>query len=130
MRKRLFFATFFMLCTSCGPDETISAYANPLSIYVLQSLNGEPIAARADISFPEKGTVSGNGPCNVFQATQSAPYPWLALGPIAATRRACPDLALESAYFQALEAVTLVEVSGPFLLLTNTDGLELVFQSE
>lgn len=130
MTHRLLFTALLYVCVGCGPDETISGYADPQAIYVLKSVDGAAFEATADIAFPEEGTVIGNGPCNSFRASQSAPYPWFDLGPIAATRRACPDLAQEQTYFEALETVTLVEVSGTALLLTNTDGAELVFHSD
>lgn len=130
MTQRLIFAALLYVCVGCGPDETVSGYANPQAIYVLKSINGTAFDAPASIAFPEQGTVIGNGPCNSFQASQSVPYPWFDLGAIAATRRACPDLAREQTYFEALATTTLVEVSGPTLLLTNTDGAELVFQAD
>lgn len=130
MKHRPILAAFFAICTGCGPDETISGYANRSAVYELQSINGTPVTTSATISFPGEGTVSGNGPCNQYRAEQSAPYPWFELGPIAATRRACPDLAKEQAFFEALATMTIAEVSGPFLLLTNETGAELAFQSD
>lgn len=130
MIRRLFFVAFLNVCASCGPDETISGYADRAANYRLLSINGAPFAPSATISFPDEGRVTGAGPCNQFQAEQSVPYPWFALGPIAATRRACPDLAAEQQFFDALAKMTLVEVSGPVLLLTNDAGDELAFQSD
>ncbi|MEL6639928.1 MAG: META domain-containing protein [Pseudomonadota bacterium] len=130
MNRRPLFAALLCACVACGPDETISGYANPQAVYGLRSVDGEEFAARATIAFPKEGEVTGTGPCNGFRSTQSAPYPWFALGPIAATRRACADLALEQTYFDALASMTLAEVSGPVLLLSNTDGRELVFQAD
>ncbi|MEL6572337.1 MAG: META domain-containing protein [Pseudomonadota bacterium] len=123
-------AAILALCMSCGPDETISGYAETSAIYRLESINGAPAPAFATISFPGEGTVSGSGPCNQYQAKQSAPYPWFELGPIAATRRACPDLAEEQIFFNVLATMTIAEVSGPFLLLTNENGDALAFQSD
>ena len=47
---------------------------------------------------------------------------------VAATKRACPDLAAENAYFTALQSMTLSEVLGNVLILSNDAGDEMVFR--
>ena len=116
------------LTLGCG-DETISGYAERTAVYSLTELDGAPYAATATISFPEPGRAAGEGPCNTWFATQSAPYPWIELGPIGATRRACPELEDETRFFEALSQVSLAEVLGPVLILTTEDGAELVFEA-
>jgi heat shock protein HslJ len=71
----------------------------------------------------------GQGPCNAFSASQTAPYPWFATGPLAATKRACPDLSAESAYFTALQEMTQVEILDDTMLLSNDAGREMLFKS-
>lgn len=110
-------------------DETISGFAGPGAVYRLEELNGVRFTALATISFPEKGRAGGQGPCNAWSAGQNAPYPWFELGPIAATRRACPDLAREAAFFDALSAARFAEVSGGVLILSNEAGGEMVFRA-
>jgi len=111
-------------------DETISGYADPVVSYRLEAINDAPFDARATISFPAEGRIEGNGPCNTYSTTQSAPYPWFETGPIAATKRACPDLALESEFFAALPRMTLIEVAGEVLLLTNDAGEVMAFRAQ
>ncbi|RVT82296.1 META domain-containing protein [Rhodobacteraceae bacterium CCMM004] len=113
---------------ACTPDETISAYADPGAVYRLIEVDGAPAGMQATLSFPAPGAVRGTGPCNAFTAAQGVPYPWIDVGPIAATRRACPDLAAETAYFAALEAATLAEVQGGTLILSDATGPRLVFR--
>ena len=117
------------LATGCS-DETISGYADREAVYRLVELNGAPFPARATIAFPEPGRAAGEGPCNVWSAAQTVPYPWIELGPIAATRRACPELEAEVAFFAALSEATLAEVSGEVLILSSDDGLQMVFRAE
>ena len=112
---------------SCG-DETISGYTDRGAVFQLRELDGAHYPARATLSFPEEGQVAGEGPCNSFRASQSAPYPWFAPGPIAATRRACPDLEAESRFFAALSEMTLIEAQGDTVILTNEAGREMVFR--
>ena len=111
---------------SCA-DETISGYADPKATYRLQELSGEIFAARATISFPEEGQVKGNAPCNTWSAQQSAPYPWIEISQIQVTRRACTALADEQRFFDALQKVTLAEVQGELLILSNDTGAMMVF---
>lgn len=118
------------LLAACQPDETVTKYLQGSETFVLQSINGTPFGAVATIHLGEAGKVSGQAPCNSYFAEQSAPYPWFELGAIAATKRACPDLDAEQTFFDALATASLVEVSGPILILTNDQDLEMVFQAE
>ncbi|MEM9342924.1 MAG: META domain-containing protein [Pseudomonadota bacterium] len=111
-------------------DETISGYAEPTVTYRLVEIDGAAFAASATISFPDEGKIAGSGPCNTYSATQSAPYPWFAVGPIAATKRVCPELEAEAAFFTALSEMSLSEVAGPVLILSNDAGREMVFQAD
>ena len=115
------------LTLGCG-DETISGYADRTAVYNLIELGGAPFTATATIAFPEPGRAAGEGPCNTWFASQSAPYPWIEFGPIGATRRACPELEAEARFFEALSQVSLAEVLGPVLILTTEAGEELVFE--
>ena len=113
---------------SCA-DETISGYADRSAVYQLSDIGGVPYKARATITFPEEGRATGEGPCNAWNAMQSAPYPWIDLGPIAATKRACPELGQEAVFFEALAKATLAEIQGNILILTDEDGREMTFVS-
>lgn len=115
-----------LLLSACFADETVSRYGGD-RLWTLTELDGKPFTARTTIRFGEDGKVSGQAPCNRYFGTQTAPYPWLELGPIGATKMACPDLAEEAAYFDALAAITLVEVSGDVMILSNEDGRKMVF---
>ena len=84
-------------------------------------------AHRATIQFPAAGVVLGEGPCNSFSGRQTLPYPWLSIENIVSTRRACPDLSVESEYFMALGQMTLAEVAGDTLILSTAEGREMVF---
>lgn len=128
MKPAILLASFVGL-TACVGDETIARYAVPGAEYELVDVDGAAFGPRATITFPEAGRVVGQGPCNRYSAPQSEVYPWFNLGPIAATRMACPDLAAEAAFFDALAAMTLAEVAGNTLILTAPDGREMVFRA-
>lgn len=129
MIKLIFPTLAFLILGACGPDETISGYADRDAIYHLVSMNNQPFIGHATIAFPKEGTAVGDGPCNSYSASQNTYYPWFELGPIAATRAACPDLDQEVAFFEALGAMSFSEVSGKILLLTGEAGRELTFEA-
>ena len=108
-------------------DETISGQVAETETFTLTSINGENEPAPVTLRFPAKGEVAGQAPCNGYTASQRAPLPWFEVGPIAATRRACPDLAFETRYFEALRAMTLIERQGAVLILSNDAGQTLTF---
>lgn len=113
----------------CRADETVTAYGGADKLWVLESLDGKPYRDRATLEFPEPGQISGRAPCNSFSAAQTAPYPWIEIGPIAATRKACPALAAESAFLTALSEMTLVEVLGDTMILSNDAGRQMIFKA-
>lgn len=115
---------------ACQPDETLARYAGEGSTWRLSEIGGAPARARATLTFTEPGALAGEAPCNAYRAAITAPYPWFELGPLAVTRRACPDLAAETAYLNALAKMTLAEVSGDTLILSNDDGDQIIFRRQ
>lgn len=113
----------------CSGDETVSGYGAGNVVWKLLDLDGAPFDARATLEFPEEGKLAGDAPCNRYFGTQSAPYPWFKLEQVGATRMACPDLDKETVFLDALQAMTLAEVAGDTLLLSNDDGREMLFQT-
>lgn len=112
----------------CKKDETLSGYGAAEATWELAELDGAPFQARATLTFPEEGKLAGQAPCNRYFADQMAPYPWFKSGPIGATRMACPEMDAEQVFFDSLGAMTLSEVSGDTLILSNDDGREMVFK--
>lgn len=120
---------FVLLTSACQADETVTAYLTGPSVFNVVSIDGAPFAANAIIDLSEAGHIAGTAPCNQYSAEQKAVYPWFEAGMIIATRMACPDLDAESLYLTALSEMTLSEVAGDILILSNTDGREMVFQA-
>lgn len=112
---------------TCAGDESIAGYVDPSAEYHLVKIDGEAINLRATITFPSAGEVVCQAPCNRYFATQTVPYPWFSLDGIGATRMACPEMVAETAFFEALDDMTLSEASGDTLILSNSDGRQMVF---
>lgn len=78
----------------------------------------------------ENGQISGVGACNRLSGTyQSDEKRSLKIGPLAATRMACPDLKREQAFIEALESATHYDMDGPMLLILSDGELRAVFQA-
>ena len=60
----------------------------------------------------------------------TTPYPWFGATQVASTKMACPDLAAETKFFEALAAMTLSEVLGGVMILSNDKGREMVFKAD
>lgn len=113
--------------SGCVGDETVARYGAAGGVWQLSEIDGRPFAARATLSFPEPGRVAGEAPCNLYSGAMTAPYPWFEAGALAVTRRACPEMAAEARFFDALGRVTLAEVQGDVLILSDPAGPEMVF---
>ncbi len=122
-------ALAFVVLAGCAVpmSETINGVI-PDSTWVLRQMNGEQVQGVITLTFAEDDQITGQAPCNRYATRQSAPLPWFQLGPIAATKRACPLLELEIQYFRALEAMTLAEASEDLLILSNDADQSLVFE--
>ncbi|MGX0877017.1 heat shock protein HslJ [Roseovarius sp. MBR-154] len=110
-------------------DETISGHGGGGATWVLHSIDGTPFTARVTLSFPQEGSLAGEAPCNRYSGAQTLPYPWFRAEALGTTKRTCPDLEAETRYLRTLAAMTLVEVAGDTLLLTNEAGREMVFRA-
>jgi heat shock protein HslJ len=127
---KYFTPAFLIGLAACQADETLTGYGAADKTWVLNTIDGAAFTARATISFPAEGSVTGQAPCNSFAAEQTAPYPWFSLSAARATRMACAELDQEQAFFTALSSMTLVEISGDVLILSNDVGGEMVFNAE
>ena len=119
----------FSPLTACKYDETISGYTKASTVWTLVELDGNPFTAHATISFPSKGKVTGQAPCNSYSGIQSVPLPWFKVDQITATEMACPDLDVEQEFFEALSAMSLGETLGGTMILSNESGREMVFKT-
>lgn len=120
---------FVVLTSACQADETVTAYLEGSRAFRLVTLDGTPFEAQATIDLSVAGRLRGDAPRNSYSAAQMAVYPWFETGAIITTRMACPDLDAETAFLAALSAMTLSEVAGATLILSNTEGGEMVFQA-
>lgn len=129
MKCLITLAILLVALAACRKDETVRAYGGGDRTWTLKILNDAPFPATATLTFPKTGEIAGQGPCNRYFGAMTVPYPWFEAGPIGSTRMACPDLKVETVFLEALQAATLSEVLGDVMILSNTDGLEMVFNA-
>ncbi len=115
---------------ACRADETVGGYGGAEQIWILEEINGEAFEADANLHFPEPGKIAGQAPCNRYFGAMTAPYPWFEAKNIASTRMACPALDAEVKFLKSLAEMSLSEVSGGTLLLSNDAGSTMVFKAE
>lgn len=128
MLKFALIVGFFGL-SQCNKDETIAAYGAADQVWTLVELDGSAFTARATLTFPEPGKIAGQAPCNSYHGKMDAPYPWFDAEQMITTRMACPDLQAETAFMAALSEMSLSEVSGDTMILTNDAGREMLFKA-
>lgn len=119
--------TLVLAAGACNAEDDMTGLPEAGSAWTLARLDGAAFGARATLTFPEPGQVAGEAPCNSYGGAQLESLPAFRLGPLRATRRACPALADESAYFAALAAMMHAEVQGDTLILSSPDGREMAF---
>jgi heat shock protein HslJ len=84
--------------------------------------------------FGEDGTVTGTGGCNRYNGPFTAEGETIAVGPLATTRRACPEPAgvdaQEAAFVSAVERATRYTIDGTTLELRDDEGaLQVSFEA-
>ncbi len=114
--------------SACLQDETVAAFDDD-QIWTLQEPDNSLFEATASLSFKDDGKVTGQAPCNTFFTEQTKPYPWIGFGPIGTTRMICTDIEAEKRFLSALMEMTLVEVSGEVMILSNDAGRQMLFKA-
>jgi len=100
---------------------TTGAFSPSGSEWLLEDLGGSGVLdqVQATLTFPEAGKVAGNGSCNRFFGPAKIRGDAIKLGPLGATRMACPEAAMnqETKYLQPLQAAERFEWKDPYLLV-------------
>lgn len=121
MRVSLLSLAVLAACVSPVQSDEISGID-----WHLVGLEGQEVAWDASLRF-DGDKVTGKAPCNRFFGTYTTPLPEVSLGPMGATRMACPDLDGEAVFFAALEAMQRAEVDQGHLYLTGPEGRIMEF---
>jgi len=94
--------------------------------WLLRTVNGQPVTARATLAFEAGGRFGGRAACNSYGGDVGVFEDFtIDFAPPFSTRRACPQLSEEQAYFAALDAATDFRPGreGDTLALLGADGM-------
>ena len=128
MMMRFAYAAFpLMLLAACQPSEDAAAAPSLAQDWKLVGFSEGAVPPRVTMDLREPGRAAGQGPCNRWFGEVQGSFPEFRLPMVASTQMACPDLAAEAAFHQALGRVTAAELAGGQLLLTGPKGLRLTF---
>jgi putative lipoprotein len=93
------------------------------------SIGDEPVDADTMLTlrFEVDGKIGGHGGCNLFFASYTTSQAGIDIGPIGATRMACPEpqMTLEQKLFDALDNTSAVELRDSRLHLVDSTGATL-----
>jgi heat shock protein HslJ len=113
MRKPFVLVIIFIwFMVSCDSQKKLAQEQDPAALYArswkLIELDGTPIGATNKephmILQPAENRVSGNGGCNSFFGTFEHPaFSRIKFSAIGSTKMACPNMEVETRFFQALE---------------------------
>jgi heat shock protein HslJ len=124
MRKRV--AVLLVLAAACRGSMRKQSRSLERTAWVAQDVDGHGVVARVQstIAFGGDGQANGNGGCNRYRTTATLGKDTIALGPIAATRMACPPpiMEQEQRFLAALATVRRYEIDRGMLVLRDQDG--------
>lgn len=143
IKYRLFLVVALFAAQGCEPDrqDTATAPAIPAAsgesmkpdvtltntYWKLVELNGGAVVPGEDrelqMTLRGDDQVGGYAGCNQFTGSVTVTGDGLSFGPIASTRRMCPDvMQQEDAFLQALESAHRFSISGEDLAIENANG--------
>jgi len=98
--------------------------------WIAEEINGAPSGEKVVswLKLGDEGRAQGQGGCNSYTGTYKLEDGVLTFGPLASTRRACPEpqMSQEERFFAALGAVKAVRIEDGKLVLADLQGHPLV----
>jgi heat shock protein HslJ len=105
-----------------------SARVDLIGVWLLEDLGGRGVMdiVQTTIEFDADGGVRGSGGCNRFTGSYTFTDGVLELGPLASTKRLCPEAVMnqEDGFHRALGSIGRVEMDGPSLLI-HVEGFDM-----
>ncbi|MER2507960.1 META domain-containing protein [Amaricoccus sp.] len=128
-----FVAPFALLglaaCVMPAPETEVPEgnWLLPGTTWKLVELGGAPYTASTTATLTEDGRVTGQAPCNAFNANYVGRWPDLSFETVATTRAICPQIEEERLFLSVMDQVNHAELLTDSLLLTGPDGASLRF---
>lgn len=116
-----------------APEAQVEALTDPALLaatWIAEEINGAPSAEKVVswMKLTAEGRAQGQGGCNSFSGSYKLDGGTLSFGPVASTRRACPEtqMSQEDRFFATLGAVKSGRIEDGKLVLTDLEGNALV----
>ena len=103
-----------------------AALAGDAALWALATVDGAAPGYTATLDLTQDGRLTGHAPCNSYFAEMTLQGEALDLGPIGATKMACPEMKGESDYFALLGQMDSLIRTEDALTLRGA-GHEMVF---
>lgn len=126
MKMRFALAALPLLLAACQPAPVVQQ-PDLAQEWKLVGFSAGALPPRVTMDLREPGRAAGQGPCNRWFGEVQGSFPAFRLPMVATTQMACPDLAAEGRFHDALGRVTAAELVGSQLVLTGPKGLRLTF---
>lgn len=124
------FLSAVALCAAAASvqaEAIASPFSQPDQVWQLATLRGVDFPKDSTLEFGEDNRVAGKALCNRFMGQADWTPERLSFGPMGTTMMACPDLDQERLVLQALAEVTKGGIVGGQLVLTLSDGSQMVY---
>ena len=106
--KPIWAGLVLLILSGCLKDESVSGQTDSDEIWHLVAVNGSKTDGNYTLQFPERGKLSGAGPCNDYQAQQTAPLPWFEVKNLKDTGKSCDQIGSEKNYLETLTRMTFL----------------------
>jgi heat shock protein HslJ len=124
--RPLFLAVMVTACAKAEPPGPLPAGLAGTD-WTAKTVAGEPVPkdVAVTIQFADAGRISGRSGCNRYAGEVRVVGDTLEIGPLASTRMACPppQMAVETAFLQALEAAERFARDNMALVLHSAGGI-------
>lgn len=127
-----FFGFLPMLCLALLGAACVQATPYPLDaipegrVWHVVQIAGKPVPTEVTITRLKEGVLGGMAGCNRYTMRIGESQTELFPGPVATTKMACPHLATESAFVQAMGRIKALRVEAGALLLLDAEGAVLL----
>lgn len=124
----VFVAMFLM---GCGSSEVVKKTLDMNAWEIVQigakSLEGMDSDQLPTMMFDlVKGQVSGSTGCNSYSGSFSSDEFGVEMGETAVTKKACPDMATETMFLEALGNVARIDLGDDMIRMFNASGVEVL----
>jgi len=109
-------------------DETLAAYAERDVAYRLEPAEDAPAVGTLTLRFPKVRSVEVRTHCASYHAALTVPYPWFRTARWQVADRHCDPGSQDLLFRDALRRMTLAEILGDTLILSNDIGEALIFR--